>query len=739
MSKMIFFKPAKKWTSALPLGNGKIAAMVFGGVKSERIALNDTTLWSGYPRDYTNPNCAEALNEARELVFSKKYKDADAFIENNLHGEYSESYLPLGDILITATHRSQSGYSRELDLRKGVISVNCKGFSAKTFTSHPDKALYYSAAFEKPVNAEIVLKSQLHSAVKTVDSDVYLTGQAPDHVEPHYVGPHPHPVDYDEGKGMAFGYCVRVLTDGKTSPTDGGLSVGNASYITLITVTDTGFLGYDRMPDTDIKRCFERLTDKIQTVSADFSAALDRHVADFSEITSRQTLKLSEGSGNVKKLLTRAKFGKRDAELANIAYELGKYLIAAGSRDCQPLNLQGQWNETLRAPWSSNLTVNINYEMNYWGASACGLRESLVPFYNALREMAVSGRRTAQTNFGLAKGFCVNHNVDIWRMTTPVRGAPQYMFSPYCGAWITNEAAAHAVGETGTLSGDILRITEESCEFILGYLTERDGQLVSCPSTSPEAWFSYNNRNSDTASNSAFDKGIIDECFGFCLKFSENEDLKERIKAAQEKLFGYAYGERGLCEWGDGFDCAQRGHRHFSPLYALYPGTTVKYFEGGKDLEGFRKLFEDRMRASRSPIGWSAAWASALAAKLHDGRGAAKHLYGLLKRAVYPNLFAYHPPAFFQIDGNLGFVGAVNAMLFYVENGVIEFLPALPEEWKDGEVTGQMINGVAVSIKWKDGKVICAKASDRIKVLNENIAENAVLENVETVSLAEFN
>lgn len=735
MSKMVYNKEAKKWKEAFPLGNGKIAAMVFGGIRRERIALNDTTLWSGYPRDYTNPSCAEKLKEARRLISEKKYKEADDFIEKFLHGEYSESYLPLGDVLIKTSLSAKRGYKRQLDLNSGVVSVSSDGYSAKAFVSYPDKAMYYSAEFQKRADVTVVLKTALQGSVKVCAGDVFLIGVAPDHVEPNYVAMHPRPVDYSEGKAMAFGFCCRVLTDGTVSADSNGVKIKSASFYKLIIVTDTGFKGFDEMPDNDPNESFSRLADKIAAAETDFGAAFSRHTEDFSEITGRQTLRLSEGSGDVRALLSEIKRGRQNPELANIAYDFGKFLIASGSRDYQPLNLQGQWNEEVRAPWSSNLTVNINYQMNYWGAAACALDESLVPVYNALREMSVNGAKTAEVNFGLKKGFCVNHNVDVWRMTTPVKGAPQYMFSPYCGVWIANEAAALEITSEGKLDGDVLKATEASCEFILGYLTERDGKLVSSPSTSPEAWFTYDGRNSDTASNSAFDRGVIDECFKNCLAYSSDEDLKNRINAAKEKLFGYAYGERGLCEWGEGenLDCAQRGHRHFSPLYALYPGTTVTYYKGGKKLEGFAALFRDRMSASRSPIGWSAAWASALAAKLHDGEEAAKHLFGLLKRAVYKNLFAYHPPAYFQIDGNLGFVAAVNAMLFYVENGIIEVLPALPKSFPNGSVKGHKINGVAVSAEWKDGKVVKLSASEKIKVLDRNIAPNAVLTNVETV------
>lgn len=735
MTKMVYYKEAKKWKEAFPLGNGKIAAMVFGGIKRERIALNDSTFWSGFPRDYTNSDCAEKLPEARKLISEKKYKEADEFIEKFLHGEYSESYLPLGDVIIKTSRSAKRGYKRQLDLINGVVSVCCNGYSQKAFVSYPDEAMYYSAEFDKRADIKILLKTALQGSVKVCGNDVFLIGVAPDHVEPHYVGPHPHPVDYSEGKAMAFGFCCRVLTDGTVSSEVGGVNIKDASFYKLVIVTDTGFNGFDKMPDNDPNDSFSRLADKIAAVNSDFDSAFKRHTEDFSEIMNRQTLTLSEGSGDVRALLSEVKRGKQNPELANIAYDLGKFLIASGSRGYQPLNLQGQWNEEVRAPWSSNLTVNINYQMNYWGAAACALDESLIPFYNALREMARSGAKTAEVNFGAKKGFCVNHNVDIWRMTTPVKGAPQYMFSPYCGAWIANEAAALEITSKGTLNGEILKLSEESCEFILGYLTERDGKLVSCPSTSPEAWFNYDGRNSDTASNSAFDRGIIGECFKNCLTYSSDEDLKERIKAAQSKLFGYTFGEHGLCEWGEGenLDCVQRGHRHFSPLYALYPGTTVSYYKGGKELEGFEALFKDRMSAARSPIGWSAAWASALAARLHDGEEAAKHLFGMLKRAVYKNLFAYHPPHYFQIDGNLGFVAAVNAMLFYEENGVIEVLPALPKSFADGAVKGFKINGIAVSAEWKDGKVVKLSASEKIKVLDRNIAPNAVLTNVETV------
>lgn len=727
---MTFNKPAAKWTEALPLGNGKIAAMIFGGVKSERIALNDSTLWSGYPKDFTDEKCAKALKTARSLIFEKKYKEAERFIEQNLRGDYSEAYLPLGDLIIKTSRKASSDYKRRLDLENGVFSAECKGFSATAFLSHPDNALYYNAVFDKKTRAEIKLSSKLKCAVHTDGDDVFLLGQAPDHVDPNYLR-RSKPVHYDAGLGMAFGCSVRVLTDGKRTPKKSGFLVENATFLTLILTTDTGFSGFDKMPDTNVSDCKTRLSEKINSACSDFREALSSHISDFSQIMTRQSLKIADGEGDVEKLLKQARLGERNAELANICYDLGKYLIASGSRDFQPLNLQGQWNEDVCPPWSSNLTVNINLQMNYWGAAACGLNESLVPYYNALSEMAVTGKRTAKINFGAERGFCVNHNVDIWRMTTPVQGAPQYMFAPLMGVWLANETAASTITETGSLSGEMLKITEEACEFILAYLSNHNGKLVSCPSTSPEAWFSYNGQNCDVAENSACDKGIIEECFKNCLCYSQNEVLKLRVKAAEEKLFGYAFGERGLKEWGCGFDCAERGHRHFSPLYALYPGTTVRYYGDGKTLDGFRKLFEDRINAASNHIGWSAAWAAALSATLHDPDGAEQRLYGMLKRAVYPNLFAFHPPSYFQIDGNLGFVAAVNAMLFYEENGAVELLPALPKNWTNGEVRNHKIHGITLSIKWQNGKIISAIASKPIKVFPANISDQAELVNVE--------
>lgn len=387
------------------------------------------------------------------------------------------------------------------------------------------------------------------------------------------------------------------------------------------------------------------------------------------------------------KLLKEVKSGGDEKALCELLYNYGKYMMISGSRKGgQPLNLQGIWNSSVRPPWSSNYTVNINTEMNYWGASHCGLSDCLEPFVNMVYGAMQNGKKTAEINYG-CRGFACNHNVDLWRKTPPVKGDANYMFAPLCGIWLSNELYCHY--QNGFLEEHkekIKEIVTESARFACDFLVMHDGKYVICPSASPENVFLNGGKKCKLDYASAFDTALVRQAFKNALAISDDEALKAEIREKTPFLYPFKEAENGICKWHEDFETPEKGHRHFSPLYAFYPGNLIGFDTDGKQTQWIRRLFHFRLNNSGQHIGWSATWAICLAARLRESETAETVIRGMLSHAVFKNLFCVHPPFLFQIDGNMGFIAGINEILLTEENGVIELLPAMPDNLgKTGE------------------------------------------------------
>lgn len=726
MSRLYFSAPAHSWYESLPAGNGKTAMVVTGGKSCEKLWFNDAELWSGYPKNHDRQSAKDALQKARELVFSGRTSEADEFVRKNLYGNYSEAFMPLGTVKIRFKAGSNKRYSRTLNLENGIIETDCESILRKAFVSYPHKVAVYSVEGKSPFCAVISAKSILRYTSCIKDGVLTLSGNAPDYAAPNYLRTKVFPVRYNEKKAAAFCLALKTETDGKTEERGKTLIIKDATYLRVYAVTETGFKGYDRMPDTDREKIKCKAVEELLGINADYEEIERAHIDDYRSLYCRQKLLLKEGGGDVLKLLDAARKGKTDAELINLLYDYGKYMTICGSRSSQPLNLQGQWNKSVRPPWSSNLTTNINAQMNYWGATRAGLEECMQPFYKAVLEIAERGKKTATSNFG-ARGFCCNHNVDIWRNTSPVQGDPCYMYSPLCGAWMANEMYAHKKN-CGKIDEETVFVVEESAKFCLDYLTEYKGKAVICPSVSPETAYNENGRRVAVGIASAYEMSLVRQTFANCLEISTDEQLKEEIKAVFPRLYPYENAENGLAEWAGAKMSAEKGHRHFSPLYGVYPGNVIK--EGSKEYEWAEKLFRYRLENSSSSIGWSAAWSICLAGRFKDGIAAKKVIESFTARSVMNNLFDYHPPCYFQIDGNMGFVAGINELLLSENDGVISLLPAWFDTIKSGEVRGFVVQGAKVDFCWKNGKVVSLKADRPVKAVNKNIDENAITENV---------
>ena len=729
MNKMIFRKPAANWHESLPAGNGKTAFTASGGRRVEKLWFNDAELWSGYPRDHDNPQSLDTLAKVRKRLASGFVAEAESAVSKNMCGDYSEAFMPLATVKIAIRAGLSGGYSRTLDFAKGMLVTRDDKVERKAFASYPHDVAVYSAEGKSPFSVTVSGKSSLKHAVSAKDGIFTVSGNAPDYAAPHYLRGEKRPIRYDEGKASAFALALRAETDGKIKCTAKKLRVEKATYVRIYAVTRTGFRGYASMPETDSAKILDEAVAALTAQDAPYEEIERAHREDYRALYFNQSLTLAEGEGDVAALLKKARAGKPDAELIELLYDFGKYMTICGSRASQPLNLQGQWNKEMRPPWSSNLTTNINAQMNYWGATRAGLEGCMRPFYEAVKEVAERGRRTAAVNYG-ARGFACNHNVDIWRNTSPVQGDPSYMYAPLCGAWLACEMFAHKKN-CGKIDEDATRVISEAAEFILDYLWKYDGKLVTAPSASPETAYIENGKRSSVGIASAFEMSIIRQTFVNCLESGANEELKAEIRKALTELRPYEKAENGLAEWAGGKMSAEKGHRHFSPLYGVYPGNVVK--KGSEEFGWAKELYDYRLRYASSPIGWSAAWAICLAARFCDKDAAKRTIASFTGRSVMNNLFDYHPPRYFQIDGNMGFIAGINEMLLQESEGVITLLPTCIGIIGSGEAKGFVVNGAKVDFRWKDGKVNRFCADRPMKVRNVNIATGAELINAELI------
>lgn len=738
MQTIKYTKAAKTWREALPLGNGYMGLMIYGSLKKERLCFNDGTLWSGYPKDYNSKESIENLENVRKLIFEGKNAEADALCEEKLTGFYSEAFMPLGEISLKFSGIDKACYSRSLDLSNAVHTVKSKGCTAETFSSYPDKISVYRIKTDKPFSVKIKAKSKLKYEVGTEKNNLFLFGNAPDYAAPDYLRTELHPIRYNEKKGMAFCLQIQVQTNGEICCKSNQIKVKNATELTLYFATATGFNGFDKMPETSRNTVKQKCKALINSVSKDYDTLKTNHIDDYSSLYNNQHISFNcDNDTNADTLLKSVKNGNDEKALTELLYNYGKYMIISGSRKGgQALNLQGIWNNSVRPPWSSNYTVNINTEMNYWGASRSGLSDCIEPLINMVYETMQNGRKTAKINYG-CHGFACNHNVDLWRKTPPVKGDANYMFAPLCGVWLSNEIYSHYKnGFLEDYTDKIKEIVTESARFACDFLVMHDGKYVICPSASPENVFTHNGKTCKLDYASAFDMGLVRQAFQNALELSDDNELKAEIKEKTPLLYPFKEGKNGICEWHKNFETPEPGHRHFSPLYAFYPANVIGFYSNKNQIEWVRNLFKARTNNSTQYIGWSAAWAICLSARLREKETAQKVIRSMLTHSVFKNLFCVHPPFYFQIDGNLGFVAGINEMLITEENGIVELTPALPDNFgKSGEVRNMVVNGAKISFKWQNGLVTEIHSDKPVKILNKHLQSELITN--ENISIEE--